>query len=122
MYRLKSFLAIIAIGAVVVSDAAFAGDADFTIVNKTGYVIKEIFISPASKSKWGNDRMGEEVLGDSESRLFKFSDKASCTQDIKLVFDPSDVEIIVENIDLCSIDKFSVKYNASSKKVSWVTE
>ena len=117
----KLALTLIAVGVLTASGVASA-NADFTIRNKTGYVIKEIYVSPANKKNWGKDRMGDEVLGDGESRLFEFSDNASCKQDIKLVFDPSEAEVTVDNIDLCSIDKFTVKYNKSTQKVLWNAE
>ena len=69
------------------SGSAFAGDADFTLLNRTGYTLREIYLSPSHKSAWGKDRMGDNVLENNKSRLFKFSDKSSCTQDLKVVFD-----------------------------------
>jgi hypothetical protein len=100
------------------SAASIAGEADFTLVNKTGYTIREIYISPAAKANWGNDRMGNANLDNNKSRLFKFSDKASCDQDLKVVFEDGDAEVVWENIDLCTINKISIKYNRSTKMVS----
>src|ERR1700730_7175559 len=57
-------------------------------------------------------------LDNNKSRLFKFSDKASCDQDLKVVFDDGDAEVVWENIDLCTINKISIKYNRSTKMVS----
>jgi hypothetical protein len=114
----KSLLAVAAMTALLGSAAAIAGDADFTLVNKTGYTIREIYISPTAKSAWGNDRMGNNNLENNKSRLFKFSDKANCDQDLKVVFESGDQEVIWENIDLCQINKISVKYDKASKTVS----
>jgi hypothetical protein len=44
-----------------------------------------------------------------KSRLFKFSDKASCDQDLKVVFADSDAEVTWDNVDLCEINKISIK-------------
>jgi hypothetical protein len=114
----KSLLAVAAMTAILGSAAAIAGDADFTLVNKTGYTIREIYISPTAKANWGNDRMGNNNLENNKSRLFKFSDKANCDQDLKVVFESGDQEVIWENIDLCQINKISVKYDKNTKTVS----
>lgn len=39
----KKFLLL---GALALSGTAFAADADFTLVNRTGYALNEVFISP----------------------------------------------------------------------------
>ena len=104
------------------SAASFAGDADFTLVNGTGYTIREVYISPANKDAWGKDRLGEGDLANTKARLFKFRDSANCVQDIKVVFDDSDVEVIWEDLDLCEINKLTLKYNRAAKTVSAIKE
>jgi hypothetical protein len=118
----KTLLAFAGITALVGSVASIAGDADFTLVNKTGYTIREIYISPASKGHWGSDRMGNNNLDNNKSRLFKFSDKASCDQDLKVVFADSDAEVTWDDVDLCEIYKISIKYNRATRTVSAETE
>ena len=114
---------VIAISATLASVSAFAGDADFTLINKTGYSIREVYISPASKNNWGRDRLGANAtLENNKSRLFKFSDKASCGQDIKVVFDSGDAEVTWEDIDLCEVNKLTIKYNRSTQEVSAIKE
>lgn len=97
---------------------AFAGNADFTLVNRTGYAINEVFISPASKGNWGNDRLGENQFLNNQSRKFKFGDTRNCKQDIKVVFTDDDSEIEWENINLCEVDKITLRYNRKTKEVS----
>lgn len=104
------------------SFAAFAGDADFTLVNGTGYTIREVYISPANKDAWGKDRLGDGDLPNGRSKLFKFSDKANCVQDIKVVFDAGDAEVTWEDIDLCEVNKLTLKYNRAEKSVSAIKE
>ena len=118
----RTLLAVAGITALLGSVASIAGNADFTLVNKTGYTIREIYISPASEGHWGHDRMGDNNLDNNKSRLFKFSDKASCDQDLKVVFADSDAEVTWENVDLCEINKISIKYNRATKTVSAETE
>ena len=97
---------------------AFAGDADFTLVNRTGYAIREVYIAPSTSSKWGSDRLGDGTLTNGRQKLFKFSDKSSCKQDLQVVFDDDGSEVVWEDFDLCEINKITLKYNRSTKEVS----
>jgi hypothetical protein len=110
------------VAAAFTSTASFAGDADFTLVNKTGYDIREVYVSAANRNNWGNDRMGSNMLENNKSRLFKFSDRASCMQDMKVVFDDGDQEVTWPGIDLCEVEKLTLKYNRSTKEVSALKE
>jgi hypothetical protein len=114
----KTLLAAALTAALFASAPSMAGDADFTLVNKTGYTLREIYISPANKKNWGSDRMGKNTLGNNKSRLFKFSDKASCEQDLRVVFDDDGSEVIWEDFDLCTINKITLKYDRKSNTVS----
>ena len=105
-----------------VSSTAFAGAADFTLVNRTGYDLREVYISPSHRNQWGKDRMGDVMLEKGKSRLFKFSDSASCKQDLKVVFDDDASEVIWEDFDLCTVDKITLKYNRRTQEVSADTE
>ncbi len=98
--------------------AAFAGDADFTLLNRTGYTLREVYISPSHKNSWGSDRMGKSYLDNGQSRLFKFADKSYCKQDLKVVFDDDDSEVVWEDFDLCEINKITLRYNRKSGNVS----
>lgn len=120
---MRQFLASVLFGfGSLVSVAAVAGDADFTMVNGTGYTINEVYISPANKNAWGKDRMGDDDLPNGKSRLFKFRDTANCVQDIKVVFDKGDAEVTWEDLDLCEINKLTLKYNRATKAVSAIKE
>lgn len=101
---------------------AFAGDADFTLVNSTGYDIREVYISPTGRQQWGSDRMGDGILGDGKSRLFKFADKAACKQDLKIVFDDDGSSEVWSGADLCEISKITLKYNRKSGETSAIAE
>lgn len=102
--------------------AAFAGEADFTLLNRTGYTLREIYVSPSHKNSWGDDRLGKSYLDNGRSRLFRFSDKSSCRQDLKVVFDDDESEVVWEEFDLCEINKITLKYNRKSGTVSADTE
>ena len=97
---------------------ASAGDADFTLVNRTGYAIAEVYVSPANKNNWGRDRLGRNVLDNGRSKLFTFSDSANCNQDIKVVFDDDGSSVVWEDIDLCELHKITLRNNRKTNVVS----
>ena len=118
----RTVLAVSAFASLAFAGTAFSGDADFTLVNRTGFAIREVYIAAAKSNNWGKDRLGDGTLGNSRQRLFKFSDKASCKQDLQVVFDDDGSEVVWEGFDLCSIDKITLKYNRSTKEVSADTD
>ena len=122
MKKLARNLMFCAISTVVAAGTAFAGDADFTLVNRTGYALREVYVSPSHKNAWGKDRMGEYTLEHGKARLFKFSDKSSCKQDLKVVFEDDESEVIWEEFDLCELSKITLKYNRKTREVSADTE
>ena len=100
------------------STGAFAGNADFTLVNKTGYAINEVFISPTKQDNWGKDRLGENQFLNGDKRTFRFGDTKHCNQDIKVIFTEGQEEVEWENINLCEAEKITLKYNRKSGEVS----
>lgn len=118
MFFKRALLTVSAFAALASAAPVFAGDADFTLVNRTGYAIREVYIAPSHSAKWGSDRLGEGTLANARQRLFKFSDKSSCKQDLQVVFDDDGSEVVWEGFDLCEINKITLKYNRSTKEVS----
>ncbi len=98
--------------------AAVAGDADFTLVNRTGYAIAEVYLAPANQKTWGRDRLGRNVLDNGRSKLLTFSDSANCMQDIQIVFEDDGSSVVWEDFDLCSLHKITLRYNRKTKEVS----
>ncbi len=95
-----------------------AGDADFTIVNKTGYPISAIHIAPASSTDWGKDRLGTGILQNNQSRLIKFAARAKCNQALLIFFADDNSDVEWDEFDLCAINKITLKYNRKSGEVS----
>ena len=117
------FQKIILLAVLAVSGASsFAGDADFTLVNRTGYALNEVFISPANKNNWGNDRLGTNQLLNGQARKFKFGDTKHCLQDIQVVFADDQSEVVWEGLDLCELTKITLRYNRKTREVSADTE
>jgi hypothetical protein len=120
MNLLRTLPAALAAAALLAPVSAYAGDADFTMINQTGFTIKEVYISPPRKNKWGKDRLGEGVLRNDKQKHFKFKDNASCKQDIKVVFEENKQSVTWDDIDLCKVNKLTLKYNAQTKKTTAV--
>ncbi|PWF48501.1 hypothetical protein C7C56_011700 [Massilia glaciei] len=112
-------LAVALLGAgLLVGKGAAAGNADFTIVNKTGYPIRHIYIAPGKSKTWGEDRLGDGILENNKKRLIKFSSKAACTQSLNVTFDDDDSEVEWDDFNLCEINTITLKYNRKTREVS----
>lgn len=108
---MKLALAFCALGSLA---SAQAGEADFTLVNSTGYPLREVYISSSSKNNWGSDKLGSNVLADGASRLFQFSSASDCEKDLRVVFDDDGSAVVWGGIDLCTLNTITLKYNRSS--------
>lgn len=70
----------------LVIPARAESDLDFTLVNKTGYDIKEVYIGPTTVEEWG-DNLLKQVLKDGMALELKFHEKAAAPKwDIKVVY------------------------------------
>jgi hypothetical protein len=102
---------------VFMAGSAAAANADFVLVNKTGYNINEIYISPSQSKKWGRDRLGEWQLQNNQQRTFKFGDTRNCRQDIKVVFTDDESEVEWSDINLCEVSKVTLRFNRRTNEV-----
>lgn len=105
-------------GNALCAGVAYAGDADFTLVNRTGYPIRSIYIAPAKSKTWGNDRLGDGILDSNRQRLIKFSNHAQCVQSLNVTFDDDGSEVEWEDFNLCEVNKITLKYNRKTGQVS----
>jgi hypothetical protein len=87
------------------------GKQDFRIVNKTGYDINEVYVSPSRANRWGHDVMGDGTLGADRFRNIRFSpDSRACHYDLKVVYADKDTAEW-SNIDLCTVQKITLHWN-----------
>jgi hypothetical protein len=95
-----------------------AGDQDFTLVNKTGVAISELYVSPTSAEEWQEDVLGVDVLEDGEEVEITFSrEEEECAWDI-MVKDEDGNEISWDDIDLCKYSRVTLHYK---KGKAWAT-
>lgn len=87
-----------------------AGDQDFVLVNKTGYDIDEVYVSPANSKHWGEDIMGKDILENGDRVTIEFSHKEKeCVWDMKIVFEDEE-EAVWEDFDLCEAREITLRY------------
>src|SRR5665213_3646412 len=85
---------------------------DFRLVNKTGYEIKEVYVSPSKSTDWEEDILGDGILADQEGRDIHFHRAAkSCHWDLKVVYTVDSSNAIWNEIDLCSVEKITIHYD-----------
>lgn len=103
----------------IAGDAHAQAKQDFKLVNKTGYEIKEVYVSPVKTDDWEEDVLGDDTLEDGDSTNIHFSRKEkSCKWDLKVVYADDDSAATWKNIDLCVVSKITIKYNRKSDTTS----
>ena len=96
------------------SPAAWAQQAkqDFTLVNKTGYALSEVYVSPTKSDDWEEDILGRDVMENGDLVHISFRRAAkSCLWDLKVVYQDDDSESYWEEIDLCSVSRITIMYD-----------
>lgn len=92
---------------------------DFRLVNKTGYEIKEVYVSPSKSTDWEEDILGDGVLGDQEGRDIHFHRSVkSCHWDLKVVYTVDSSSAIWNEIDLCTVEKITIHYDKDADKTT----
>lgn len=70
---------------------AWAGQQDFTIVNRTGHSVLTLNVSPSDETRWGPDILGVDILANGESAEITFDrDEERCLWDVRVTYDDGD--------------------------------
>ncbi len=105
----------------VAAGSSFAAEAkqDFTLVNKTGYDISHVYVSPSKSDDWEEDVLGKDMLEDGDYWNIKFSRAAkTCKWDLKVVYSDDDSSAYWKGINLCEVSKITIHYNRKSDTTS----
>ena len=95
---------------------------DFSLVNKTGYGIKEVYIGPHSSDEWGENLIND-AFENGETLNISFNNGATATRwDIKIVWVDEGAPVVWMNCKLAKISKFILHYNRDTDKTSADTE
>ena len=102
---------------------AFAeGKQDFDLVNKTGYTIDKVFVSPSNSDDWEDDVLGRDVLDDGEKVHIAFHRATkACKWDLKVIYSDGD-KAEWDEFDLCEVSKITIRYNKKSGETSAIYE
>ena len=102
---------------------AHANDADFTLRNKTGYQIDEVYVSRHSSSNWGRDRMGSDALANGETIDVNFPHgNGACKFDIKVKYHDDSSTAEWGDVDLCQYNTISLFWDAKRQVTRAVGE
>lgn len=83
---------------------------DFTLLNRTGLTIMELYVSPDESDDWEEDVLGRDVLKHNESVDITFSRREkSCDWDLKIKDEDGD-EIEWDSLDLCAASHITLLY------------
>ena len=97
---------------------AQAENHDFTLVNKTGYTIDQIYVSAAGRKSWEEDVMGRDALATGESVQITFDrGEQDCLWDLKVTYEDED-EAVWNRLDLCELSKLTLHYDRA-KDSTW---
>ena len=118
---MKRFLLALGLLACALPVGASAQEAkqDFTLVNKTGYELGELYVSPSKADNWEEDLLDDDSMDDGESRDIHFhSSVKTCKWDLKVVYADDDSSAVWQGIDLCVVSKITLRYNRKSGDTS----
>jgi hypothetical protein len=91
------------------SGRALAGTQDFTLVNRTGSAIHNLYVSESAKDNWEEDVLGDDqVIDDGDSFTITFHGKKACHWDL-MVKDEDGESLYWRKIDLCEVSKVILK-------------
>jgi len=123
MTPLRTVAALAASALLLSPFAALAGKQDFTLVNKTGYEIGEVYVSPAKSSDWESDVLGRDVLPDGDRVDISFSrGEDTCFWDLKVVYTVDGSSAEWDRFNLCEVSTIRIFYNAKNDTTSAETE
>lgn len=85
--KMKKILLLIIISLICLGDVgiSLAGSQDFTLINKTGIEIKELFISPHQSNEWEKVLPEEQSLPDGEKFEVVFEERKETYWDLMII-------------------------------------
>ena len=109
--RAKLIAGVAALSLLLASTAlAFQGKQDFTLINKTGVEIHELYVSPHTTDNWEEDVLGTDTLPSGQSVTIKFAPKEKAKLwDLKIV-DGEGNSIEWESLNLLEISEVTLYY------------
>jgi len=95
---------------------AMANDADFKLINRTGYQIDKVYVGPSSSRSWGKNIMGRGALADGEYVKITFPHgNGACKFDIKVDYEDGDTAEW-GGVDLCQYESISLFWDGKTTR------
>ncbi|QCI68896.1 hypothetical protein [Phreatobacter stygius] len=118
--RRRLFLASLAAASVVVSTEAFAqAQQNFSLVNRTGFQVNEVYVSPSANNNWGRDILGDGVMPSGTRRNITFPRRTqACMFDLRIVYDDGDKSEARE-INLCQVSNVTLTWTGRGTRFSY---
>ncbi len=102
----------------LMSGPLMAGDQDFDLMNKTGYTISEVYVSPSKANEWGEDVLGKREMHDGTKLSMHFPNEAKhCKWDLKVVYDDG-TPAEWNDFDLCTVSKITIHWNKDTQETT----
>lgn len=115
-FRFIATAAILALAGGAFAPGAFAGEADFKLVNRTGYRVDNVFVSPANAKSWGRDILGRDTLDDGETVTITFPrSSTACQFDIKVKYQDGDTAEW-GNVNLCQYEQITIYWDGNNTR------
>jgi hypothetical protein len=118
------FLGFVAAAALLSVSATFAADnRNVTVVNGTGYGIKFLGFNNPGDNDWSDNELGG-VMSNGSSQYVKFnSADKGCLWNFRISWElPDYPDVLWRNVDLCEIDKLTLKWDRSTNETSFIGE
>jgi len=122
--RVNCLLVLFAAGLLLSAANAHAEalDLDFSLVNSTGYSIKELYVGPSASEEWG-DNILKAALKDGQTLKITFHSKATATKwDLRIVWEDDGKAVVWYGYKLTDIETITLKYDDATVKTSAKTE
>ncbi len=120
---MKSFFFALAIAVLSATSTFAADDRNVTVVNGTGYGIKFLGFNNPGDNDWSDNELGG-VLADGGDVYVKFNtaDKG-CKWNIRIDWaDAGYPGVLWKDVDLCSIETLTLKYDRASDTTSFLAK
>ncbi|MGL4291584.1 MAG: hypothetical protein ACRCVA_34860 [Phreatobacter sp.] len=91
---------------------------NFSLINRTGHQINEVYVSPSANSNWGRDILGEGVMPTNTRRNITFPRSTqACMFDLRVVYEDGE-KADMSNIDLCKVSNVTLTYSGGNTRYS----
>ena len=121
---MKTHLGLAAALVMLATTTAYAQDnRNVTVVNGTGYGIKFLGFNNPGDNDWSDNELGG-VLGNGQSVYVKFNNAdKGCVWNFRISWELSGYsDVLWRNVNLCQIDKLTLKWDRSSNETSFIGE